>query len=410
MKPGLYPCNATYPNTYTPHANYGRWLLGKFKTDPNGAGTLELGGGAALCLTVMTCDAPVGTDFCNPESEVIAWDVVNNVERDLRRGAYLRLRPCYNNGGNPLFVKVQKWRARLDCAVGCLPQMQDDDVCDPECNNAACNWDNTVCLTKAPTPPTTTPTRRGETPQPTILTTSSPTFVLTNAPSSKNTKSPSQNPTMSPTVACPVNQTLEFCGRFGETGCKRQKLAKVLCTYCLGECRPKQGGDPRVCQDPHLFDHCQAACPTEDARRKCQPTLIKEKCGKLCRWCPLTSFPPGTVPSNRCVPGKDRRACTRPDLYDHCGTLAPTFERCISIAKVENCFSRTTAETCSGPCTWCENASSYQCRPTSKLFSKDELCLIQGNPIFESFPQCPQLFPKPTRSPVVRTNQPSSVA
>ena len=118
---GLFPCNTTFPADYNPNINYGRWVLSQFKTDPNGAGVLQLSGNANQCLTVMQCQEDPTTGFCNALSDTVAWDLVLNQPKDLRRGAILRFRPCYNrhpDANVTLLGPIQVWRQKLDCAVG----------------------------------------------------------------------------------------------------------------------------------------------------------------------------------------------------------------------------------------------------------------------------------------------------
>jgi hypothetical protein len=139
-----------------------------------------------LCMTVMRCDLIYNTklkiSFCDK-------DVLYPERKKFRKTAMIRLWPCwYSVGGNVKDKRAQTFKNRLDCAVGCDANLQDNDVCDPACNNDQCLLDNGNCISKAPTPPTESPTN-------------SPSINPTNNPS----ESPSINPTRSPSSVSPTN-------------------------------------------------------------------------------------------------------------------------------------------------------------------------------------------------------------
>ena len=398
---GLYPCNATYPRTYNPIKNYGRWDLNDLRQNINGEGTMMLAGNSKLCLTVMKCDSTLGDNYCNSDSSEAAYDLTTGLVDDLRRGSYLRFKTCYNaNGGTPGLKAIQLWRQKLDCAAGCPPMLQENDVCDEVCNVAKCNFDNGACITQSPTRPTTKTT-----PAPTGPTMKSPTFKFTPAPTPKvtaslaptfrgDTRAPTiPTPTASPTITCPQNGEIEYCNRWrkSQKRCTTIRRAKRLCTWCLNSCRPK--ADPRVCTVPGLYDECKPVCPSLSVRRRCARAQTKSQCigrGKTpCTYCASTQT---------CNPGRDGRICQDPNLYSHCPTT-PVVATCPTHITLNRCHNRDTLDTCMATrgCTWCENASVRKCRlapPTSPVIPN--YCQLGDDYILKAFPSCPNLLPTTT--------------
>ena len=62
---------------------------------------------------------------------------------------------------------------------------------------------------------------------------------------------------------------------------------------------------------------------------------------------------------------------------------------CPPVSLVNKCIASTSDSTCGEHCTWCQNATSYQCRPTSTF---PNLCEIQGDPIEQIYPNCIHLL------------------
>ena len=54
-------------------------------------------------------------------------------------------RTCENGLWSAWSGTFQHTSCGSSCAPGCFSAMRVDDVCQPECNNLACNWDNSVC-------------------------------------------------------------------------------------------------------------------------------------------------------------------------------------------------------------------------------------------------------------------------
>jgi hypothetical protein len=135
-----------------------------------------------LCATVMRCDIiknkKLGIEYCDKNVNFPEMSLKN-----IQRSAMVRLWPCKDK-----FKLAQSWRQRLDCSPSCTVNMEENDVCDPECNTEKCNMDNQMCVSKSPTPPTESPTN-------------SPSINPTNSP----TNNPSINPTQNPSSLSPTN-------------------------------------------------------------------------------------------------------------------------------------------------------------------------------------------------------------
>jgi len=216
---GLFPCANLTNNGTEPYR--GMWDL-TFNQNVNQEGVLQLYQ-TNLCVTVMRCQSN-GNGFCSPSSNVVA-PVSSNGNVGALTGSYLKAIKCYfEPGGNPLYKYVQTFVQQLDCAIGCPPYLQENDVCDAPCDNYACNLDNGNCISAAPTPPTQlptmspviapskspatpAPTRHPSTrhptpspvsPQPTPKPTSIPTQMPTSNPSDRPSSSPSHSPSLAP--------------------------------------------------------------------------------------------------------------------------------------------------------------------------------------------------------------------
>ena len=181
---GLRPCGMS--------GTLETWNLLSFLTNINEQGVIGLKDPAyqGQCLTVMQCKRAQGTTFC---SSSFNQEYTGTTLSDKQlAGTYVKLMPCAGLAG-------QSFRQALDCAPGCSPFMLDlkNNVCDPACDNAACNWDNGACVTPMPTPPT---------PRPSTSPTHSPTTSSpTKSPSKSPSHSPSFSPTSSPTTSTPTN-------------------------------------------------------------------------------------------------------------------------------------------------------------------------------------------------------------
>jgi len=202
---GLFPCTNLTNNGKQP--NRGLWDL-TFQNNINAEGTLQLYG-TKLCVTVMKCENG-NKDFCDPTSN--AASSTNGAVN----GAYLKAMPCYNEpGGVAANAGVQTFVQKIDCAVGCPPYLQDNDVCDLPCANYACNLDNGHCISAAPTPPTPAPsqapvlsptrfpstTRAPTTLEPTLMPSSKkPTGYPTEGPTALPTGRPTLRPSAKPTT------------------------------------------------------------------------------------------------------------------------------------------------------------------------------------------------------------------
>jgi hypothetical protein len=192
----LYPCTDVVQGT-----RLGKWAM-DFNNNVNEVSTMELMG-LGQCVTVVQC-ANDGGPYCNPDSEKPVTDGI------YRSGTYIKTKPCWwTPTGSPTWKDAQTYVQAIDCAIGCPPMLQFNDVCDPECSNAQCNWDEGMCITKAPTPPTFRPTEsptKRPTKQPTTLqpthlpTTGSPSEAPTLRPTHEPTsRQPSTSPTKKPT-------------------------------------------------------------------------------------------------------------------------------------------------------------------------------------------------------------------
>ena len=160
-----------------------------FNTNINQAGYLRLKG-TTLCGTVMRCQSG-GNSYCSSSSTQVATGV-------FEQGSYVKFRTCWDaENGDPAHKSAQVFRQALDCAVGCTPfLLYGNDVCDPECQNDACDFDNRQCATPSPTPPTMSPTQNPTT-SPTLYPTLSPTLSPTGSPT---TATPSTSPTYAPSL------------------------------------------------------------------------------------------------------------------------------------------------------------------------------------------------------------------
>jgi hypothetical protein len=361
---GVFPCDDALAKTYSNNITFGRWNINALRKDTNQVGTMMLAGNTKVCLTAMRCETPPGADFCDPESKLVAWDDVGKTIYDLRRGSFLRFRKCYDaEGGNPAWKPLQLWKQKIDCAIGCPIDLQENNVCDVACNKTACNFDNGACLpftgtkipTKAPTPPTP-PT----------------TF----------------SPTLSPTIPCPADGDIEFCNRWKnkETGCINNKRAKTKCSWCLDSCRPNS--DPRYCAVPGIYDGCKPQCPTLQQKIRCEKSLTKRDCLKggvrACAYCPL---------SKKCFPGYDTRVCTDPSFYSHC-PFTPGPPPCPKKSTLAECRSTQTRDACSiNPrCTWCQSAVTDKCRLKAPIGYTTGYCAKEDY-LTSIFGHCPLLQP-----------------
>ena len=196
---GLYPCDMSggLDGNLT-----GRGIFDFDFSNLNGASVIQLRG-TGTCLTTMTCQG-ARTGFCNPDSTVVATS-------SWVSGMYIKARPCWwTPFGDPSWQSAQVFRQKLDCAVGCSPFLQNNNVCDLPCANSACNLDNGRCKTASPTPPTLSPTASPST-HPSKAPTRPPTTKPSKAPTtSKPTKSPTVKPSKSPTrhpTTKPTTQT-----------------------------------------------------------------------------------------------------------------------------------------------------------------------------------------------------------
>ncbi len=161
--------------------------------------TVILDVNSTKCLTVMKCDMSLG-GYCNPYSD-------NRVLKtsDIKRGAYLRFKPCSNDHISQDFV------INPPCAPNCTDSMLIDTKCNPECNVRECFYDFGYCDTIAPTTsnetyvPTTMPVFGNMTNSPTTL----PSFGnMTNSPSS----TPTITISIHPSTSVPTKQNLPHTG------------------------------------------------------------------------------------------------------------------------------------------------------------------------------------------------------
>jgi hypothetical protein len=414
-KVGLFPCETvglTNPN-YSPDTRYGRWNLQQFQMNENQAGSLELfNSDRSSCLTVMKCSG--GKGWCDPNSNDPAIDPVTGKFIGLSVGSYLKMKPCWDApGGFPGLQALQIWRQRLDCAAGCSPALEFNDVCDPPCNVAQCSdYDSGNCKTQSPTPPTKSPTPKTgpkpTSPPPTDSpTTRSPNSKPTFKPSSSPTKlpttanpthKPTHQPTGSPGVICPPMGVLDKCAANVERSCTKNKLVAAQCVWCFDKCLPRS--DPRVCQIDGLYDSCEAQCPTDLQRIRCPSAKTPVACMRAtpwrmanCQWCLTTGI---------CIPGKNPGACTNPNFYSHCGTVAPTQALCPSPRIFDKCTTIIDSKKCMAAswCSWCPGTND--CRPTKDVGICDGP-FIQLRSIF--FKHCPLLQPR-TLSPRGGTGAP----
>ena len=186
----LYPCDYVRNGTIL-----GYWLSG-FNTNINEEGNMQLLN-QEVCVTVMDCG---GAPFCNLQNE----NVVTNGR--FKSGSYVKVKPCWwTSQGSPAWRDAQTFVQALDCAVGCPPMLQFNNVCDPPCDNTACHLDNGHCKSLAPTPPSFTPTN-----SPTFKPTKSP---VVSSPSKspityKPSSGPTAHPTATPTTLHPTDQPI----------------------------------------------------------------------------------------------------------------------------------------------------------------------------------------------------------
>ncbi|KAH9250103.1 hypothetical protein BASA81_000958 [Batrachochytrium salamandrivorans] len=191
---GLYPCdqvhNGTFAGTYQLAFNQNIQEMAEIKSD----------GDPTMCMTVMACN-PDRNGYCNWFSNIMS--------NTFTAGSIVRMKKCwFAPGGDPGSKPAQTFLQALDCAPGCSPMLQNNNVCDPACANAACNLDNGLCLTAAPTMPTRVPTKSPTTSRPstspTPLPTRSPTIATTQGP----TRQPTYKPSKSPVIAATEEPTL----------------------------------------------------------------------------------------------------------------------------------------------------------------------------------------------------------
>lgn len=181
---GLYPCdqvhNGTFSGTYQLAFNQNIQERAEIKSEHD----------PTMCMTVMACNAD-RNGFCNWFSNIMS--------NTFTAGSIVRMKKCwFAPGGDPGSKPAQTFLQALDCAPGCSPMLQNNDVCDHACANDACNLDNGLCVTAAPTMPTPVPTRSPTTSRPSAAPV---TQTPTRLPTGKPTKVPTPMPTRSPVIA-----------------------------------------------------------------------------------------------------------------------------------------------------------------------------------------------------------------
>jgi hypothetical protein len=342
-----------------------QWDLSPFSFDPNSASYLRLKSDPTLCLTAVQCKSNK-VDYCSFDSNDPAIDATTLQFIGLESGSYLRFKPCADRPDQAWLEKIQIFRARIDCAKGCPPLLQENNVCDKEyCDNPECNFDNGKCKTKSPTPPTHSPTS------------TSPTLF------------PTPSPTDSPGVQCPTDDIFDFCQTKRERACSKGPVdVRNQCIYCFDQCLPRS--DSRVCSIRGLYDQCPRSCPLQTARQKCPLYLTKDSCygngfGRFnCQWCPLTQ---------KCIAGKLPAACLDSTIYDHCGPVLPlcpslkTFKTCETIGNNAN---KCLLPAYSNICTWCPTVN--ECRP-----NRDGIC--DAPYVITFFKHCAKIGPPTTPMP-----------
>ena len=140
-----------------------------------------------LCATAMQCDSLPKPNlktqtFCKrPGVQGAPVKPAYSLEQ-VSRGSFVMLTACSSS-----LSASQMWTQQLDCAPGCSTREQQTlKPCFPECNNAACSYQNYACTSESPSgSPSKTPTP--------------PTFSPTWLPSQAPSESPSQQPTSTPT-------------------------------------------------------------------------------------------------------------------------------------------------------------------------------------------------------------------
>jgi len=288
----------------------GIWDLSPFdpKLGFDQSGKLQLYGSTGLqCLTVMKCLSN-GNGFCDPSSTDPAVNLNTGLPSGLSEGSYLRFVPCYNAPGSNANLKlVQVWRQRSDCALGCPPWLQYDNKCEPTCNVKSCQFDSGNCDTKAPTPPTSSPTRHS------VTTTSSPTITL----------SPTLPHTLAPTFTCPPYTLINNCPRLTRAKCLNKHVSKN-CVWCDTTGCQARSSDPGLCVNPLVYQHCEPPCPSALAISACPNATTIHSCHgskkhpNPCSWCST---------SHSCIAGSLTTACANPVFYSHC--LPLVFSLCI---------------------------------------------------------------------------------
>ena len=169
----LRPCNPSSPSPLS------KWDIPFSNTNDSDnstsrSGALALRSNSNQCMTLIRC-VSTSEGRCDPSVEQPFSGDSSSFNAPLLSGSFVKLAKC-DYGLSQELQQVQ------DCAPGCTSVLLSNQICNPQCQNAACNWDNGQCqvLTDEPTA------------SPTRLKTHSPVIKPTSSPSSSR---PSRHPT-----------------------------------------------------------------------------------------------------------------------------------------------------------------------------------------------------------------------